>query len=111
MNETWKTCAIIIAVIVIAVAVAKALGCGCAGGDRGFACGCAAPVRRENFSFGKVGEFIGAVGELAALGAVDVVASTGRWVGGNIMDGIRHGVGWVEGKDVQPVKHDSFWIW
>ena len=102
-------------VIVIVLAFARALGCGCAGGrwrdHMGVACGCAPPARKEKFSFGKVGEFIGAAGALAGLGVADVVGSTGRWAAGEVMDGARHVAGAIEGKAVHPIERGSFWIW
>lgn len=127
-NTIWNI--VIIAVVVLLVATV--LGCGCTGGISplgvGAACGCMPglgalhgrppppPHRRrmrnkEDFSLGKVGEFIGAAGALAGLGVADVVGSTARWGAGEVMDGMRHAAGWVEGKDVKPIKHDSFWIW
>jgi len=127
-NTIWNI--VIIAVVVLLVAAV--LGCGCTGGISplgvGAACGCMPglgaihrrppppPHRRrardkEDFSFGKVGEFIGGVGALAGLGVADVVGSSARWAAGNVMDGARHVAGAIEGKAVHPVDHGDFWIW
>ena len=127
----WK----IVFIAVVVLLVATVLGCGCTGGISplgvGAACGCMPglgaslhgpppppppPHRRrmrnkEDFSFGKVGEFIGGVGALAGLGVADVVGSSARWAAGNVMDGMRHVAGAIEGKAVHPVDHGSFWIW
>jgi len=115
MKKILKEYGMYILVIVIVLAFARALGCGCAGGrwrdHMGVACGCAPPARKEKFSFGKVGEFIGGVGALAGLGVADVVGSSARWAAGNVMDGMRHVAGAIEGKAVHPVDHGSFWIW
>ena len=127
----WKI--VIIAVVVLLVATV--LGCGCTGGISplgvGAACGCMPglgaslhgpppppppPHRRrmrnkEDFSFGKVGEFMAGVGSLAALGVADVVGSSARWAAGETMDGMRHVAGAIEGKAVHPIDRGSFWIW
>lgn len=115
MNHIKKY-AIYIVGILLVIAFARALGCGCASGrwrdGVGAACGCTPPRReKENFSFSKVGQFIVGAGELAALGVVDVVGSSARWAAGNVMDGMRHVAGAIEGKAVHPVDHGSFWIW
>ena len=118
-KTTWNI--VIIAVVVLLVATV--LGCGCTGGisplGAGAACGCMPGLGKlnrrmrdkEDFSFGKVGEFMGAVGSLAALGVADVVGSSARWAAGETMDGMRHVAGAIEGKAVHPIDRGSFWIW
>ncbi len=120
MKPKHKNILKIVIIAVVVLLVATVLGCGCTGGisrlGAGAACGCMPGLRKrsrdkEDFSFGKVGEFMAGVGSLAALGVADVVGSSARWAAGETMDGMRHVGGAIEGKAVHPIDHGSFWIW